>query len=121
MNNQPRQKLSELIVQYGRSLSDDPRRCEALLRDFCGQYRGEIAALINAQKEGVASELLKTSNSVPREIVLARLTKRLQDDLYMTREAARWAVEAWAEALGVTVSEAEKVSKPQEKTAKPSK
>lgn len=39
MHNEPRQKLRELIIEYGRSLCDDPRRCEALLKDYCGQYK----------------------------------------------------------------------------------
>jgi hypothetical protein len=42
MNDLPRQKLRELIVEYGRSLCDDPRRCEALLKDYCGQHKREI-------------------------------------------------------------------------------
>ncbi|HEY9605900.1 MAG TPA: hypothetical protein V6C85_30115 [Allocoleopsis sp.] len=43
MNDLPRKTLCELITQYGQVLCDDPRRCEALLRDYCGQYRGEIS------------------------------------------------------------------------------
>lgn len=101
MNNQPRQKLCELILQYGRSLCDEPKRCEGLLRDFCGQYRGEISVLISSLKEGVAADLLSSQKSIPIEIVLARLTQRLQKDLYLSEEAARWAVESWALALGI--------------------
>ena len=46
MHNEPREKLRELIVEYGRSLCADPRRCEALLKDYCGQYKREIFVLI---------------------------------------------------------------------------
>ncbi len=28
MNDLPRQKLKEIIIQYGRSLCDEPQRCE---------------------------------------------------------------------------------------------
>jgi hypothetical protein len=106
VNDFTRQKLREIILQYGRSLCDDPRRCEALLRDFCGQYRQEVSVLVSALKERVAEDLLASPNSVPSAILLARLTKRLQDDLGLTQEAARWAVESWALALGV-ISEAD--------------
>ncbi|MFM8306109.1 MAG: hypothetical protein ACKN87_03310, partial [Microcystis aeruginosa] len=58
MDDLPRQKLGEIIAQYGQSPCEDPRLCEVLQRDFCGQYRGEIAVLVNALKEGVATELL---------------------------------------------------------------
>lgn len=100
MNDLPRQKLRELIVEYGRSLCDDPRRCEALLKDYCGQYKREIFVLVSALKNRVADDLLKTSASVPQSILLTRLHKRLEDELAMTAEAAHWAVETWALALG---------------------
>ncbi|HEY9605901.1 MAG TPA: hypothetical protein V6C85_30120 [Allocoleopsis sp.] len=101
MNNLPRQKLCELITQYGRSLCDDLQRCEALLRDSCGQYRGEITLLIGALKEGIASSLLSSQNSVPKVVLLERLIKRLHDNMFLSEDAARWAVESWAVALGV--------------------
>jgi hypothetical protein len=77
-----------------------------LLRDFCGQYRQEVSVLVSALKERVTADLLTSRNSMPSAILLARLTKRLQDDLGLTQEAARWAVESWGLALGV-ISEAE--------------
>ncbi len=104
MNDLPRQKLQEIIVQYGRSLCDNPQRCEGLLRDFCGQHRKEISALVGAAREGIPAELLSSQKTVPSEILLARLTKRLQDNLALAEEAARWAVESWALALGVISS-----------------
>lgn len=101
MHDLPQQKLGEIIAKYGSSLGDDPQRCEGLLRDFCGQYRKEIAALVGAVKEGVPKELLSSQHSVPPEVTVARLTKRLQDDLALAEDAARWSVESWALALGV--------------------
>jgi len=101
MHDEPRQKLRELIIEYGRSLCDDPRRCEALLKDYCGQYKREIFVLVSALKNRVADDLLKTSASVPQPILLARLNKKLVEELAMTAEAAHWTVESWALALGV--------------------
>jgi formylglycine-generating enzyme required for sulfatase activity len=101
MNNEPREKLRELIIEYGRSLCDDPRRCEALLKDYCGQYKREIFVLISALKNRVAEDLLKTSAGVPHVLLLARLIKRLEDELGLAETAAKWAVESWALALGV--------------------
>lgn len=99
MNNLPQQKLKEIIIQYGRSLCDEPQRCEALLRDYCGQYKREIFLLVSALKQGVAKDLLSSSN-VPAELLLGRLIKQMQNDLGLTEEAARYAVEGWAQALG---------------------
>jgi hypothetical protein len=105
MNNLPRQKLCELIIQYGRSLCDNPQRCEAFLRDYCGQYKREIFLLVSALKQGVAKDLLNSSN-VPIELLLGRLIKQIQKDLGLTEESARYAVESWAQALGkLTVKE----------------
>lgn len=101
MNDLPRQKLRELIIEYGRSLCDDPRRCEALLKDYCGQYKREIFVLVSALKNRIAEDLLKVPAGIPQSMVLARLNKRLEDELAMTLEAAHWAVESWALALGV--------------------
>ncbi len=101
MNYLPRQQLYQLIATYGRSLCDDPRRCEALLKDSYGQYRPEIAVLVGALREGVAADLLASQNSVPQTVLLARLTKRLHDNLALTEDAAKWGVESWALALGM--------------------
>jgi hypothetical protein len=101
MNDLPRQKLGELLAAYGRSLCDDPRRCEGLLRDVCGEYKGEIHVLVNALKEGIATDLLGAQNRVPFAVLRARLTQRLQDNLGLAKDAAAWAVESWALALGV--------------------
>ncbi len=107
LKEKPRDKLKQLIQEYGYDLGDDPRRCEALLRDYCGQDRREIFALVNALKEGVAQEFLKSSNTVPIDLLLARLTKHLQENLGISGETASWAVNSWALALGV-------ISSPQE-------
>ena len=106
MNDLPRQRLCEIIAQYGHSLCDEPRRCEGFLRDFCGEYKGEINALVSALKERVADDLLASSPSVPQEVLLARLTARLRNNLALAEDAARWAVESWALAFGL-ISHAE--------------
>lgn len=100
MIDQPRETLCELIATYGRALCDDPRRCEALLRDLCGTHRREIHVLVSALRERVAADLLAASEGVPREVLWARLTQRLQDNLGLTEDLARWAVDSWALALG---------------------
>lgn len=98
MNDLPRQKLKEIIIQHGRSLCDDPHRCEAFLRDYCGQYKREIFLLISALKQGVVKDLLN-SNNTPIEVLLGRLINQMQNDLGLTKEAAQYAVESWAQAL----------------------
>jgi uncharacterized protein YraI len=108
MNEEPRRQLGELIAnpKYGRSLCDNIQQCEGLLRDLCGKHPTEISALVAAAKEKIPGELLSSHNGTSSEALLARLTKRLQDNLALDEKAARWAVESWALALGVISSEA---------------
>ncbi len=42
MNEIPRQKLVELVTEYGASLARDARLCEGHLKDLCGEYKREI-------------------------------------------------------------------------------
>ena len=107
MHDEPRQKLRELLIEYGRSLCDDPRRCEALLKDYCGRYKREIFVLVSALKNRVAADLINVSAGVPPALVVGRLIQRLEDELGLAENAARWAVETWALALGMPVIHAE--------------
>lgn len=98
------QVLQQLIRRYGVSLCEEPKRCEGFLRDLCPAQRREVNVLLLALREGVAAELLKIPAGVPVAVVLGRLVQRLQDALGMQAEVARWAVGAWAVALGVAGS-----------------
>ncbi|NES20788.1 MAG: hypothetical protein F6K41_18105 [Symploca sp. SIO3E6] len=102
MNNLPRQKLRELIEKYGSSLYEDPRRCEGMLRDLCGQYRREINVLISAINQNLVAEMLEQKrNNIPPDLFLGRLARQMQDNLAIAEDASIWAVESWAIALGM--------------------
>jgi len=100
MNDIVRQKLQYVIAEYGRSVCDEPKRCEGLLRDLCPEYKREVNVLVSALKEKVAAELMKASDALPKEFLIERLTQRLYENLGMAEEFARWSVESWAMALG---------------------
>ncbi len=109
MNNAPRQIIRRIIAKYGTDLCGDRRRCEGLLKDLCGEYRREINVLTSAIEERIPLDLLAAGNSMPRELLLTRLAKRLEDNLGLTKEASDWAVNSWAFALGLlTESEIER-------------
>jgi hypothetical protein len=101
MSPEPRERLRDIVARFGTSIADDPRRCEGVLRDLCGDHRREINLLVAALKERVPCELLTTSVAVPREVLMARLTRRMQDNHGTSQEFAYWAVESWALALGI--------------------
>ncbi len=102
MDSFPTVKLRELIARYGRLLSNDSPRCKALLRDVCGSYKREIHILINALEAKIALELLNSREYEASELLLTRLAARLEDEQGLSAEVARWAVDSWAFALGLT-------------------
>jgi hypothetical protein len=104
MNTAVRQGLVKIITEHGRSLADDPRKCEALLRDYWGQHKREINVLVGALKERVALDLMSDSAALPTKALMMRLARRLQDNLGYSEAASKWAVESWALALGVTTN-----------------
>jgi hypothetical protein len=104
MNETVRGKLQEILMQYGRALIEDADRMEGYLKDFCGEARGEIAALMAALREGVPEDLLRLPGDQPRQLLAAAMTRRLVDNQAMDQSAARWAVEAWAFALGINLA-----------------
>jgi hypothetical protein len=106
MNEQVRQRLCEIVAKRGPSICDDARRCEALLRDLCGEHRREINVLVAALKERIPIDLLSASDGIPKELLLSRFTVRLHENQGVTEELARWAVESWALALS-RIGEAE--------------
>lgn len=90
----PRQTLITLIAEHGVALINDPRRVEAYLRDLCGVYKREIFVLVNALKCGLADDL-RASPGIPREILLPRLARRLEDEMALLDEVAWWVAETW--------------------------
>jgi hypothetical protein len=114
MNELPRKTLRLILAKHGREIAGNAERCRGLLNDLCGGYRREINILVTAIEERVPLDLLAAARSMPTNLLLARLEKRLADQTGLTAEAARWAVGSWALALGsATDSEiAERESKP---------
>lgn len=111
MNEEVIEQLQKMIRRYGTSLCEDSRRCEGMLRDLCSQHRREVNVLVLALREHVVTELLKTPPGVPLQIVLTRLSQRLQNDWSIQIEAAQWATRVWAEALGLTSAVSQSLAK----------
>jgi hypothetical protein len=109
MNDLPRRKLVEIVAKYGASVVENPRRCEGLLRDYCGSFRREVSVLTMAIEERVPLDLLAAAKNTPRRVLLGRLSQRLCDNLALSETAARWAVNSWAFALGIVSSDELKI------------
>ena len=105
MNDQPKQTLCELVTQYGTSVGEDPRRLKGLLADHCGGYKREINVLVAAASEGVPAALLGSDSGTPPQVLFARLSVRMHEELALAEPACQWAVQSWAIALGVISTE----------------
>lgn len=104
MSDPVRQQLQTVLQTHGRGICEEPQRCEALLRDLCGEHRREIHVLISALKERIVVDLRAANASVPLQVLVPRLSRRLENNLGLSSESARWAVESWALALGLITS-----------------
>ncbi|MBY0527024.1 MAG: DUF4339 domain-containing protein [Gemmataceae bacterium] len=104
MNEVARQTLARIVTQYGQEVAADPRRCEGLLRDLCGDARREISLLVTAVKERIVFDL-QTGAGVPAEVLVSRAIKKMHNNAGIAEDLARWAVESWALALGVVAPE----------------
>jgi hypothetical protein len=112
MDDLPRRKLKEIIAKYGTGIVTDPGKVKGLLLDYCassqpaagGSFQKEIHILTLAMSQKIPQDLLGTSLNEPFEFKRGRLQKRLTD-LATDEAAARWAVDAWAEALSVNIKD----------------
>ena len=114
VENLPRKKLSE-IVQHATRISRSTRRrvlknpedCRYVLEKACGSgYECEINVLITAHRNGIIKELQSLPASTNIEPSLRELTDQMVDRFALAKEAAQWAVYAWAEALKIDVPRA---------------
>ena len=99
-----RRKLCEIAGIFGRSLLDEPQRCEAMLRDLCPDERRDVFLLAAALKERIPVEIIASLDTVPEEALISKLTRKLCDHLGLAPEAARWAVDSWLLAARVMAS-----------------
>lgn len=101
MHSQPPRELQNLLRRYGPALIGNPQRVEAFLSDLCGQHQREIFVLVHAQQSGILVELSRAAGQRAEGALRQRLARRLQERYAFSSEAAAWAVDAWADALGV--------------------
>jgi uncharacterized protein YbaR (Trm112 family) len=96
----PRRELRRLIARLGTGICLEPRRFEDELAASCGHFEKEVFVLVAALRKDVVSELLRGSDPSPIGVRVARFADRLCA-IGVERQAASWAAETWAIALGL--------------------
>jgi hypothetical protein len=100
MEDAARQKLKTLISERGRDFYKHPR-CIAILEEYCVPHKREANLLINALKEDVPKAILAANDNPLLEEIINQLAQKLVANHGTSIEMSQWAVESWAEALGV--------------------
>ena len=99
-SNDIRRTLRGIIREYGPGACEPPSRMRGFLNDLCPEQKAEINLLIAALTVcPIAYFQAVKKGQVERLLVLK--IEALRYDLSITAEAAHWAVESWALALGV--------------------
>ena len=103
MNDEARLRLSDAYTRHGAALYEDPAAGAELVRHELGaELKREGFWLASAIEAGVPRALLSSPRGEPVESVVARLAQSLSEELGLAPEPARWAVQSWAEALGLS-------------------
>lgn len=87
--------LGEILRDEGLSICADFRRFEALLNDLCPGEKRYTSALSRSLTENVVNDLLVNKGSAPREALLGRLQRQLEDRLALTSDIAKWTINTW--------------------------
>ncbi|MBN1573330.1 MAG: zinc ribbon domain-containing protein [Deltaproteobacteria bacterium] len=98
----PRQKLKEIIKKYGTSVVNNQQRLEQIVRGSLGGYQREINILVLTLREGITAEILSSKEYMLDSELASYYTDLLVYDHSLIEEGARWAVESWTFALGIT-------------------
>jgi len=109
MNELARQKLRELVQQQQAikaAKGHDPvlhgGTCRRQLEKLCGDgCLTEINVLTTAVRDQIPADIEAWPAGAPIAEHLERLTAQFMEHYALREDAARWAVEAWAEALGM--------------------
>lgn len=96
--------LRSALATHAPEVYEESSLTRNLLKDLCGpdRFRGEIWVLAGAVTVGVPKELAEASTGRLPPLLGDRLLQKLRHNLGMDLETARWAVIAWASALGIT-------------------
>src|SRR3954469_1228602 len=98
MKNDVTAALVELVQAEGEAFYSDPERVDAKLKERLGDAP-EVGVLVTAVRAGVVDELLGVKPGL-FDVAVGHLSGRMVRMHDADPEAAHWAVETWAKALG---------------------
>ena len=105
------------LVSSNSSIISDPRKCEGFLRDACFNSR-EVFILVTAVKAVAVQRISEIEKTAIPTMSLDLEIRMLHENYGIDQQAARWAIESWAIALGKLEADRNKspVTKPEDIT-----
>ena len=100
------QILKKLVEDFGKDVLLDVSRTNALLMDYAPHSKKERKLIVMVMKEGILSQLLCLANKTDDEkkFGINKCIKQLMSDIWITEDAARYAITVLANAVGVVSS-----------------
>lgn len=95
------QILQGIVAKYGPPNESNITVYRGLMQDFLVDYTRELNILKIPLEQGLVFRLLKESGQIPFEILLQQMVTYLHTNFGIDKTAAKWAIEGWAEALGI--------------------
>ena len=110
--------LYQIVKQYGPDIFTNPNRTITLLKDYVPKHEKEVKLIATAFREGIANQLLDVANqnAASQKQRIEKCTYQMVDDLYLTKDAAQFAVMAIAYALGLNTDSGSQISEVEQST-----
>src|SRR5262245_60446924 len=119
MNDRLRHTLCDLVAVQGNVLRDDPKQFESLLWLAAGEDTRGMFALVHALDQRIPHALISLTGDWQAPGVVEQLARRLIDRVGVAEAEARWAVQAWAEAMAPVRVQLQKAPAPSPTAATP--
>src|SRR5579859_2880357 len=99
MDDRARQPFCELLATHGPGVWEDRDGFRALLQQALPLHQNERGAILTALEHGVTRELTEPPSGLPWNAASIPIVARVSGK-GLSEDAARWAVDSWALALG---------------------
>lgn len=96
--------LKNIIIENGIIICNNIIKLKSLLFDLSGENRKEIYILMTALRHNIVEDILNISKSEIDDFSYFRMVSRLCEEASTLKLPTGWAVKAWIEALGKSLS-----------------
>lgn len=97
--------LSQIISKYGEEVLEDNFKLNSLLMDYAPSLEKERKLLLSVLREGVLKQLLRIKDdNDSQEQIINRCVYQLTTDLWLNKNAARYAIYALCKSLDIEVA-----------------